>query len=577
VSFAAYFLKEYGKKIEYPDQPLIKTRGRSGTTIYLIPELCVTTNIPAEAKAKLPQVASIKPTQRNEKLKNFLKAIVASDSKVAAALAKFNMKINTSMKQVRPQILAPPTLMMPIKGKLQQYKTNGRDWKHTARNDIIYPQIKTASKVHIYIIHDSTCRNFLKDYYDQLRTDLSRIKCPVPFGTVNLVNGDTEGGSHTNALQKVVKPHDDGDLVLVLQGLANFNESVNERNYNEVKVFCLARGFHSQGLDLTKSAQNKKMDDRSRDTIVNNITRQITNKLGYLSWTMDISEVIPEHKDKTFLVIGIDVYHAPVEVEKGYTQKRSMAAAVAWLMKGSDTKFFNDIFVQKARTEVQGKDAAPSAKGKTPNLNETERAQAEARAVKLEGQTVDGGIAKFVQDIIEQTKTPQKDLVVLVYRDGLSESQLDQARDLEATQIQKVVPQALLVFSVVQKATHARFFGSASADGNSGDFGNVEPGTLISRDVRMLGWENFYLVPCKNSLSTARPVNYVVVERSPQIKLEDFTKFTWALHSLYPNWTDTIKLPAPTQCAHKLAFLLGELPVSNPTIHPTLKRSLFFL
>eukprot|EP01122_Echinamoeba_exundans_P007459 TRINITY_DN2312_c0_g1_i2.p2 TRINITY_DN2312_c0_g1~~TRINITY_DN2312_c0_g1_i2.p2 ORF type:complete len:322 (+),score=98.76 TRINITY_DN2312_c0_g1_i2:628-1593(+) len=282
-TFAAYFLKEYGKKIEYPDQPLIRTRGRSGTTIYLIPELCVTTNIPAEAKAKLPQVASIKPTQRNEKLKHFLKAIVASDSKVAAALAKFNMKINTSMKQVRSQVLTPPTLVMPIKGKLQKHKTNGRDWKQVARTDIIYQQIKTSAKVHIYIIHDATCRNFMKDYYDELSNDLLRIQCPVPFGSVNLVNGDSEGGSHVNALQKIVKPHDDADFVLVLQGLANLNDSINERNYNEVKVFCLARGFHSQALDLTKSAQAKKMDDRSRDTIVNNITRQITNKLGYLS------------------------------------------------------------------------------------------------------------------------------------------------------------------------------------------------------------------------------------------------------------------------------------------------------
>jgi hypothetical protein len=35
------------------------------------------------------------------------------------------------------------------------------------------------------------------------------------------------------------------------------------------------------------------------------------------------------------------------------------------------------------------------------------------------------------------------------------------------------------------------------------------------------------------------------------------SELTWALCHDYPNWTGPIKLPGPTQCAHKLAELAG--------------------
>lgn len=576
ISYLEYFSSEYDKKIHFPDQPLIRTRGRSGATIYLVPELCISTNIPAEAKQRLPQVASIKPVQRREKLDNFLQCMIAGNSKMAAALKKFNMQISARMRPVSAEILPSPTLVLPLKGKMTKYKTNGRDWKQLARNDIIYEPTKTDAQLNIYIIHDSNCRDYLKGYYELLRNELIRIKCPVPFGTVNLVNGDSDI-THVACLQKVQKKHDKRDFVLVVQGLANPKDAINEMNYQGLKLHCLNNGFISQGLNLTRSAQDKKGDARARDQILNNIARQIANKLGYLSWNMDLAEVIPTHKEKTFLVLGIDVYHAPVEVDKGYTQKRSMAAIHAWLLKGNDTQFFSTAFVHQARSEIHGRDAAAPTAGQAEGLDEKERADAAARTVKLQGESKSDGIGAFVASVVQKAKVSQKDLIVIVYRDGLAESQMAQAKDLEVRQIKQSVPQAQLAFIVVQKATHARFFGSQSADGKSGEFGNVAAGTLIGQDARMTEWENFYLVPCKNSLSTARPVNYVIVERAGTLKLEELTKFTWAMHFLYPNWTDTIKLPAPTQCAHKLALQLGSLPSAAPEIPRELEKTLFFL
>ena len=47
ITYLDYYTKELKLKINFPDQTLIRTRGRSGTTIYLVPDLNVATNIPA--------------------------------------------------------------------------------------------------------------------------------------------------------------------------------------------------------------------------------------------------------------------------------------------------------------------------------------------------------------------------------------------------------------------------------------------------------------------------------------------------------------------------------------------------
>jgi len=59
--------------------------------------------------------------------------------------------------------------------------------------------------------------------------------------------------------------------------------------------------------------------------------------------------------------------------------------------------------------------------------------------------------------------------------------------------------------------------------------------------------------------------------------MEQFQTLTFTMCHCYPNWTDAIKLPFPTQLAHKLAYQMGESAILKPTIHQDLYQTYFYL
>jgi aubergine-like protein len=52
-------------------------------------------------------------------------------------------------------------------------------------------------------------------------------------------------------------------------------------------------------------------------------------------------------------------------------------------------------------------------------------------------------------------------------------------------------------------------------------------------------------------------------------------RFTFKLSHMYYNWAGTIRVPAPCQYAHKLAYLVGQSVKSEP--HTRLNNLLYYL
>jgi hypothetical protein len=311
------------------------------------------------------------------------------------------------------------------------------------------------------------------------------------------------------------------------------------------------------------------MDTRSGDSIMNNLVRQVANKFGHLSWWFEPHKLLSAAFAKTvFLCIGIDVFHAPITFEQNIRQKRSLGAFTAWVMKpGAKVEHFNAVHARQARSEI-GSIAPEKPAGRSSHLD----ADAEsAEKVNLEGESVGASLEKFVADCIREYKLDTKNLHIIVYRDGVAESQLDLAKSEEVTQVKRAAGHAKVTFCVVQKRIHTRFFAMKSSL-----YGNVPQGTVVDKDVNMPGIENWFLVPTKNTLSTSAPVNYIVLHND-SFPSADLQKFTWAMHHCYPNWCDTIKTPSPTQCAHKLAYMLGEVGVAKPQVPPSLQKTLWYL
>jgi hypothetical protein len=302
---------------------------------------------------------------------------------------------------------------------------------------------------------------------------------------------------------------------------------------------------------------------------MNNLVRQVANKFGHLSWWFEPSKLLSAPFAKTvFLCIGIDVFHAPIVFEKNVRQKRSLGGFTAWVMKPSATvQHFCAVHARQARSEI-GTIAPQQSSGRAAQLDEDVEV---SENVTLEGETVGASLEKFVTDCIREHKLDTNNLHIIVYRDGVAESQLEATKKEEVAHVKRAAGNAKVTFCIVQKKIHTRFLAT-----KTGVYGNVPQGSVVDDDVKMPGLENWFLVPTKNTLSTSAPVNYVVLHNDG-MPSADLQKFTWAMHHCYPNWCDTIKTPSPTQCAHKLAYLLGEAGVEKPQIPPPLQKSLWYL
>ena len=86
---------------------------------------------------------------------------------------------------------------------------------------------------------------------------------------------------------------------------------------------------------------------------------------------------------------------------------------------------------------------------------------------------------------------------------------------------------------------------------------------------------DFFLVSQHVGQGTVNPTHYVVVHDHTGWDIDKLQRLTYKMTHLYYNWTGTIRVPAPCQYAHKLAYLVGQNIKKDPDMHLT--DRLFFL
>ena len=74
---------------------------------------------------------------------------------------------------------------------------------------------------------------------------------------------------------------------------------------------------------------------------------------------------------------------------------------------------------------------------------------------------------------------------------------------------------------------------------------------------------------------TVNPTSYNVIRDNSGLTPDHLQKLTYKLCHLYYNWPGTVRVPAPCQYAHKLAFLVGESLHKEPSAK--LEDLLFYL
>jgi aubergine len=183
----------------------------------------------------------------------------------------------------------------------------------------------------------------------------------------------------------------------------------------------------------------------------------------------------------------------------------------------------------------------------------------------------------------QQTNKKQPQLVI-VFRDGVSDSQRQSVLSGEVGAMRQAFEHCKsadaesprLAYVIVNKRTNARFYQDQKSGAVNPPLGTVVDSKVVEKD----GYD-FYVLPAKANQGSMTPTHFHVVYDDTGVKCDELQILAYRMCYSYYNWSGSIRVPAPCQYAHKLAYNYGERSDQNgppvPHEHWAKTRSLYFL
>ena len=289
------------------------------------------------------------------------------------------------------------------------------------------------------------------------------------------------------------------NLVVVL--LPNFIESAYG---NLKKILTVEKPVPSQVVMVSTVK-------RLNGSICGKILLQAVAKLGGELWRVVPPAGIPAYT----MIVGIDVCHT------GKAHEQSVLAFCA-TVNAHFTRYYNQVVFQKPRQEV-GNDLAL--------------------------------LFSHAFEVFYRMNGNHRPECVIVYRDGVAPGQYNSLLSNELAAVVSNVKELdkewhpKLILAVVTKRVNARFF--------TQEHGNMPAGVVVEEGV-VAPHYNFYMSSHSAGDGTLTPTHYNIIHDDSNLPSSVFENLTNALCFDYYNWTGGIRVPAPCQYAHKLAYLVGK-------------------
>jgi aubergine-like protein len=263
-------------------------------------------------------------------------------------------------------------------------------------------------------------------------------------------------------------------------------------------------------------------------SVATKIAIQLNVKMGGEVWALEVPM-------KNTMIIGIDTYHD--SAKKG----RSVGAFIA-SMNATFTRYYSRCAFQSSHEELQN-------------------------ALKI---CMQAALKNYhaINNIL-----PER---IIVFRDGVGDGQLETVHLHEVRQLTDCFQAMGAEYSpkfaviVVKKRINSRFFLS-----DRNQVSNPPPGTIIDTEATRPEWYDFFLVSQSVRQGTVSPTHFNVIYDTTGLKPDHMQRLAYKLCHLYYNWPGTIRVPAPCQYAHKMAFLVGQSLHRDPAL--ALANKLFYL
>lgn len=512
VSYVDYMRSHWNVEVQDPNQPMIVHRPKprrgestSEEVIYLIPELCVTTGLTDEMRANftimrsIAQHTKLAPDLREAKLVEFLQQM-STDQRATSVFADWNLSVRPELDVVTGRRLDSETMLF---GNNRTFKVpDNADWTRAATSGGVFRTVEIENWVIMFTERDQAVAQEFMQSLREVSRQLSIVFQPPRI--IKLPNDAVT--TYVNYGKQEVKRSD--QMVVLLtpgKGQREDRYSACKRLYScEMAVPCQ---FIRCGTI---------QDPRKLRSVVQKIVIQMLSKVGGQPWAISLPM-------KSFMIVGVDVYHDSVD------RKKSCVGFVA-SMNATVSSWWSQTFFQSSLEEI-GQKLSLSAVTALRKYHE---------------------INGFV---------PTK---IIVYRDGVGDGQLDAVLQFEIVQIVNAInfymrdnhanePVPLLSYIVVQKRINAKM-----SLRQQNRIVNPLPGTFLDHTITHPEYNDFYLVSQHVNQGTVSPTKYIVLTEQGNLKLMHHQKLAYKMAHMYYNWCGTIRVPAPCQYAHKLAYLTGQ-------------------
>lgn len=506
MKYTEYYKNKYNITIKNQRQPLLLASAEKNQTDNpkLVPELCVLTGISEEMRRDfraMNDIANYTRLQPADRLRvaTGLAERMTRDPACRAICDEYCMEIN-------PNPIVVDGIRLPA--EVIKVGNNASDNIQIDNKGcfVLRSKILTPRPINNWIVltteRDSQARDML------IKTLINKAG-QVGLNMGQAIQMDYQPRNLKNIIASLHQPQGGRPVPQIALIVIGPND---KRGYNDIKEACaLTSGIPTQCLKVNNLNNPKKFD-----SIMSKIVIQMAAKTGSTPWEMATP---PAGIPLKSMVVGIDVFHDTV------LKAKSVLGFVASIHPRFNSYFNTTRIHEKSGQEIGGK----------------------------VGDCMREALAAFY-DATQKRFYPD---TIIVYRDGLADSQIEAARNFEVESIKATFRtingyQPNLVYVIVNKKTNAKLYSS----GNRG-IDNPQPGTVVN-SVIIPENQSFYLVAHAVTQGMASPTLYRIISNDGGIEVMAVARLAFKLCYMYYNWTGGIKVPAPTMMAHKLAYLVGQ-------------------
>ncbi|XP_075300918.1 piwi-like protein 2 [Opisthocomus hoazin] len=524
ITFVDYYSKAYGITIRELDQPLLIHRPRERLTpegkrrldmVLLVPELTFMTGI-ANMRKDNRMVKDVTREMLQSPQQHYARLAgllrrITESPEASRELMRWGLSLDPDIHRTQGRVL--PTERINLRHS-SFVPAENLSWSREVTREA---SISAVSMNYWLLVYPKRLQDLARDLVVAMESVCGPMGMRVSRPSLVELKDDRVE-TYAKTIRGVLGSEDKVQLLLCIIS------SNREDLYGAIKKLCCVQAPVPSQVINVQSLMGQAGKMRS---VVQKVLLQMNCKLGGELWGVDIPL-------KQLMVIGMDVYHSHS------TGMRSVVGFVA-SMNHVLTKWYSRVVFQMPHQEI-------------------------ADSLRL-------CLANALQRFHEMNHClPRK---IVVYRDGVSDSQLDTVLNYEIPQMQKCFDafenyQPSMVVVVVQKQMRTNFYAVAPEQ-----FASPPPGTVIDHTVTSADWQEFFLLAHCSRQGCSIPTRYVCLLNTANLSCEHLQRLTFKLCHLYWNWPGTIRVPAPCKYAHKLAFLAGQVLHQEPSTQ--LCDKLFFL